>query len=107
MSNYSISSFPDAEKEKKGRIELTGELSIQYVHEIKKELENIFFNWDIIDLHICDVSMIDLSMLQYLISLKKAEKTSGKNFNISFDLSEEINELMEHAGFVNIEKLSG
>ena len=105
MDNYSISSFPNQEAEKSSLIELKGELSIQYIHEIKKELEAAIKDMDTVELLVYDASIIDLTMLQYLLSLKKSEETLNKSFKISFELDDEMKELLKHAGFKNIENL--
>ena len=106
MDNYSISSFPNQEVEKSSLIELKGELSIQHIHEIKKELEAAIKDMDTIELLVYDASIIDLAMLQYLLSLKKSEKALNKSFKISFELEDDLKELLKHAGFKNIENLT-
>jgi ABC-type transporter Mla MlaB component len=105
MDNYSISSFPNQEAEKTSLIELKGELSIQHIHEIKTELEAAIKEMDTVELLVYDASIIDLSVLQYLLSLKKSEKALNKSFKISFELDDDLDELLKHAGFKNIEKL--
>ncbi len=106
MDNYSISSFPNQEAEKPSLIELKGELSIQHIHEIKKELETAIKDMDNIKFLVYDASIIDLTVLQYLLSLKKSEKALNKSFKISFELNDDLQELLIHAGFKNIEKLT-
>jgi anti-anti-sigma regulatory factor len=106
MDNYSISSFPDQEAERSSLIKVKGELSIQYIKDIKKQLDEVIKDLDHIDLLIHEASIIDLSMLQYLLSLKKSAESLGKTFSISFELDEDLNELLEHAGFKNLEKLA-
>lgn len=105
MDNYSISSFPNQEVEKSSRIELKGELSIQHIHEIKKELEAAIKDMDTIELLVYEASIIDLTILQYLLSLKRSEKALNKSFKISFELDDDLNELLKHAGFKNIENI--
>lgn len=107
MDNYSISSFPNQEAEKSSLIELKGELSIQHIHEIKDKLEVAIKDMDTLELLVKDVSIIDLSMLQYLISLKNSEKSLNKSFKITFELDDDLNELLKHAGFKNIENITG
>lgn len=106
MSNYSISNIPDRDNERSGKIELTGELSIQYIHDIKKQIEESIKKFDSVEILITDVSIIDLSILQYLISLSKSEKQMNKSFRISFDLEDDLNELLAHAGLKNIENFN-
>lgn len=106
MDNYSISSFPNQEVEKSSLIELKGELSIQHIHEIKKELEAAIKDMDTIKLLVYDASIIDLTVLQYLLSLKRSEKALNKSFQISFELDDDLKELLKHAGFKNIENLT-
>ncbi len=103
MSNYSITNIPNQDNERSGIIELKGELSIQYIHDIKNQIEESIKKFDSVELLITDVSIIDLSILQYLNSLKKSEKQMNKSFKISFDLEEDLNELLAHAGLRNIE----
>jgi len=105
MNNYSISSFPDQDAENSSLIELKGELSIQHIHEIKKELETTIKNLDTIKLLVYDASIIDLTILQYLLSLKRSENALNKSFEISFELNDDLTELLKHAGFKNIENL--
>ncbi|MCD6178345.1 MAG: hypothetical protein J7K39_00425 [Bacteroidales bacterium] len=105
MNNYSISSFPNQDTENSSLIELKGELSIQHIHEIKKELEATIKNLDTIKLLVYDASIIDLTILQYLLSLKRSENALNKSFEISFELNDDLTELLKHAGFKNIENL--
>lgn len=106
MDNYSISSFPNQEAEKSSLIELKGELSIQHINEIKKELETAMKDMDTVELLVYDASIIDLTVLQYLLSLKKSEKTLNKSFKLSFELDDDLEELLKHAGFKNIENIT-
>jgi len=106
MDNYSISSFPNQEADSTGLIQLKGELSIQHIHDIKKNLEEAMKGFKTIELLICDTSIIDLTILQYLLSLKKSENTLGKTFKIIFELEDDLSELLEHAGFKNLENLT-
>ncbi len=105
MDNYSITIFPNQEREDSGLIELKAELSIQYINEIKKGVDDAIKNFNNVELLVCEVSIIDLSILQYLISLKKSEKSLGKTFKISFELEDDLMELLNHAGFNNFENL--
>lgn len=106
MDNYSISSFLNKEAERSGLIELKGELSIQHIHEIKNKLEMAIKDMDTIELLVSDASIIDLTILQYLLSLKRSEKALNKSFKISFELDDDLNELLKHAGFKNIENIT-
>lgn len=106
MDNYSISSVPNQDAENTGQIEVKGELSIPYIREIKKKIESAIKPWSIIELRLSEVSIIDLSMLQYLFALKKSESFLGKKIRIYFDLDNETQELLNHAGFKHIEKLN-
>lgn len=105
MDNYSISSFPDQKTERSSRIELKGELSIQHIQNIKARLEEAFKDFDHIELLIKDVSIIDLTALQYLISLKKSEVAINKSFKIEFKMNEDLSNLLKHSGFNNTEIL--
>ena len=106
MDNYTISSFPNQETERAGLIELKGELSIQNLHDIKAHLNEAFEKMDTIELLIYDASILDLAMLQYIFSLKKSESALGKYFKITFELDDDLAELIKHAGFKNLEKLA-
>ncbi|MCD6090685.1 MAG: anti-sigma factor antagonist [Bacteroidales bacterium] len=106
MDNYSISMIPNQEMESSGLLELKGELSIQYIYEIKDQIEKAIAKFVSVEILLTDVSIIDLAMMQYLLSLKKSEKSLGKSFQISFDIDEDINELLQHAGFKNIENIN-
>lgn len=103
VDNYSISIFPNQDAINSGRIELSGELSIQHIQEIRDELDKAMSNFSNIEIFISDVYIIDLTILQYFISLKKSESVLNKSIKFSFDLSEGLKELIEHAGFKNIE----
>lgn len=106
MDNYSISSFPNQDTEKSYLIELKGELSIKYIHDIKAKIDQIIKDLDTVSILVYEASIIDLSMMQYLISLKKSEKKVKKIFNIAFEIDDDLRELLEHAGFKNIENLA-
>jgi anti-anti-sigma regulatory factor len=105
MNNYTISCFPNQEDGKAALIELKGELSIQNIKEIKAEIEKTIEKFDAVEFLIYEATMIDLSILQYLISLKKSEKLLQKTFKFSFELDEDLNELMNQVGFKNIDDL--
>ncbi|MDA3905002.1 MAG: hypothetical protein PF484_02890 [Bacteroidales bacterium] len=106
MDNYSISTIPNQETEKSVQIKLKGELSIPYIQEIKEKLEKAIKDFEIVEILVADVSIIDLTMLQYLLSLKKSEDVFKKSFKISLELDNDLSEILEHAGFKNIENLS-
>lgn len=106
MDNYSISSIPNQDTEKAGLIELKGELSISHINEIKVQIEKSIKEFDTVEIKITDVSIIDLTMLQYLLSLKKSEKLLNKLFKISFELDDDLKGLLEHAGFKNIKNFN-
>lgn len=105
MDNYSISSFPNQEAESACLIKLKGELSIQNIFAIKKRLDSEINKYKDIVIEICEVSIIDLSILQFLLSLKKSEKLLEKSFTIEFNMDEDNTELLEHAGFRNMDEL--
>lgn len=106
MDNYSISKIPNRENEKSVLIELKGELSIQYIQDIKAKFEEASKGFDSVDILIKEANVIDLSMLQYILSLKKSEKSLKKSFKISFELDNDLSELIKHSGFKNIENLN-
>lgn len=105
MDNYSISSIPDQETEKSCLIKLKGELSIHYIRDIKSKIDQIIKDVDTVEILVSEANVIDLTMMQYLLSLKKSEKSLGKIFSISFEISEDLKELLEHGGFKHIENL--
>lgn len=106
MDNYSISGTPSNDQKTAGQITLKGELSIQHIESIRTKLENTFKDWTTVELVLKDISIIDLSMLQYLLSLKKSETNLNKTFKLTLELTEEITELLQHAGFTNTEILN-
>ncbi|MBN2237216.1 MAG: hypothetical protein JW729_06625 [Bacteroidales bacterium] len=102
MDNYSITSFPNQEADG-SLIKVKGELSIHYIAHIKKSIDAEIKNKKNIELVIYDASIIDLTMLQYLHSLKKSEKELGKNIKVTFQLDDDLSDLLKHAGFNYIE----
>lgn len=105
MDNYSISSFPNHEAERSTLIELKGELTLQYIQEIKLKIDQIIQNLDTVEILVFDATIIDLSMMQYLFSLKKSQGMLGKTFKITFEIDDDVKELLVHAGFKNIENI--
>jgi len=105
MDNYSIVSVPNQDAEKFSLIEIKGELSIKYIHDIKTKLDQLIRGLDTVEILVSEASVIDLSLMQYFLSLKKTEKTATKTIRISFDIDTDLKELLENAGFKNIENL--
>lgn len=90
--------------EKLAKIFLTGDLGIGNLEEIVGKFRDIEKNYDEIEINLNEVSVIDLSTIQLLLSMKKSCVKHKKQINFNIDLSNELNTLLETTGFLNIIK---
>jgi anti-anti-sigma factor len=80
-------------------ISLEGELTLNNVASIKKEMIEALEKCDSLQLRIHKVTSIDLSWIQLLHSLKKTCKDSGKHIAIEMILNPDAELLFARTGF--------
>ncbi|MCF6241784.1 MAG: STAS domain-containing protein [Bacteroidales bacterium] len=90
--------------EKRAKIFLAGDLGIGNLEEIVGKFKDIEKNYDEIEINLNEVSVIDLSTIQLLLSMKKSCVKHKKQINFNIDLSGELNTLLETTGFLKIIK---
>jgi anti-anti-sigma factor len=88
-----------SEKRNTCAISLEGELTLNNVTSIKKELIDALEKCDSLQLRIRDVKSIDLSSIQLLDSLKKTCKDLGKPIAIEMTLNPDAEILFARTGF--------
>lgn len=80
-------------------LELSGNLVINHMESIYKDLKaSIDFSKKMI-LNVTQVKGIDLTGVQVLMSLKKEFESKGQSFELNITLTEEQQHLLDNAGF--------
>jgi anti-anti-sigma factor len=88
----------NAEK-KVAALALSGEMTIQRIAEIKKQLSEILAETNELALDLKDVNRADLTFLQLLCSAHRTAQSSGKKIHCS-EVSEAVDQAISDAGFV-------
>lgn len=87
---------------KKGTIQLSGNLSLDEVAEIKLLMVQNLDKFQIFHIILSDVENIDLGMLQLLYSFKWTAERKSKKVYFDVTLSDEHKILLERTGFSEI-----
>jgi len=99
MDNYKIELTEDSSNKTKQLI-FSGELSINYIHFIKDEVDELINPHDAYQIVVNNVDIIDLSFIQLIISIKNSNPGSI----INMDLNEETTNLLNISGYRDITK---
>jgi anti-anti-sigma regulatory factor len=86
------------------RIYLGGDLSVNTLGELLPKLKAIEKDYAEMELNINDVTVFDLATIQLLVSLQKSAEKHKKKMKFKIDLSKDIMELIENAGFLKLLK---
>ena len=84
------------------KVNLTGELTIENSSVIHNFLLNKVLHLESVELHISDVSNIDLSFLQLIIGFITTRRQDNIVTNIEFNLEESQIELQNKAGITDL-----
>ena len=106
MKNISLEiNTSDPVNTKAADVILGGDLSVKGVTALKSKLVEIKDQFDKVDMTVRDVTNLDLSVIQLLLSFRKTFKALDKELKINFSLTEEFNDLVAKGGFEEL--LSG
>ncbi|OYT17000.1 MAG: hypothetical protein B7C24_04885 [Bacteroidetes bacterium 4572_77] len=99
MNNYKINHQKN-DKTKEHYLIFSGELSFSLIAQIKEETESLLIPNTAYHITTKDVEIIDLSFIQFIISLKALHEDS----QISLELTQEFKQLLQNTGFKNLIK---
>ncbi|OIP00838.1 MAG: hypothetical protein AUJ98_06320 [Bacteroidetes bacterium CG2_30_33_31] len=99
MEKYNIQIQSKDAENQCGIIKIEGDLGISNIGNIKIDLLKAISNYNEIDLKVEKIKFIDLSMIQFLISLKKSESILNKKIQIDIIAEDEFRELIISTGF--------
>ena len=99
MEKYNIQIQSKDAENQCGIIKIEGDLGISNIGNIKIDLLKAISNYNEIDLKVEKIKFIDLSMIQFLISLKKSESILNKKIQIDINAEDEFRELIISTGF--------
>ena len=100
MKEYKIK-LSNNKKAKTVSIELSGQLNVTNILDIKNEIGLAIKNSKTINFKVINVDDADLTIIQLIVALKKQCRASEIDLNIDFDLNNDSLELIKRAGFVN------
>jgi len=91
-------------KDKDGLVTLQvdGDVHAQHAKEFKKELSTFLSHPENLQIRLDGVTMLDVTAVQLLYTLKKAMKSSGHEVKISFPADQGVRGLLEKSGFTKI-----
>lgn len=100
MKNISLEiNTSDPVSPKAANIILGGDLTVKGVTALKSKFVEIKDQFDKVDITVRDVTNLDLSVIQLLLSFRKTFKALDKDLKIEFNLAEEFNDLVAKGGF--------
>lgn len=99
MEKYKISIGTKDSENQSIVIDVSGELTVSHIENIRDEILQAAMGASSIKLNIKEISMIDLSFLQLLISMKKSEGIWVKEFSSTIDTEGEFYNLITETGF--------
>jgi ABC-type transporter Mla MlaB component len=80
-------------------IHLGGDLSLKGVTGLRSKLVEIKDQYNKVEMNVGDVTTLDLSAIQLLLSLKKTFQSLNKELQINFSLAPEMIDLVIKGGF--------
>jgi len=99
MEKYNITVGSKDSDNQRIEITLRGELTVSHIDTIRNEILKLSKGSDYVRLNVSEITMIDLSFLQLLISMKKSEGEWVKEFTAELKVEEEFNNLITTTGF--------
>ena len=98
MEKYNITVGSKDSDNQRIEITLRGELTVSHIDTIRNEILKLSKGSESVRLNVREITMIDLSFLQLLISLKKSEGEWVKEFSAELKVEEEFNNLITTTG---------
>lgn len=83
-------------------IMVSGDLIINHIEKIKEAFDNAIDTSKDLTLDLNDVTSIDITFIQLVISLKKSFQSSGNQIVFKNNFNDEIMTLLKNAGFNNL-----
>ena len=77
---------------------IEGDASINSEEEFYRQILPLVSEYDIIEVEIKNIEVIDLTFIQILLSLKNTLKFKNKNYKFSFDISEQMKSILDNSG---------
>ncbi len=98
MKNAEIIILPGEKGSDSLKVVIKGELTINNTSEIREAILGNIKNINMLEIQTEDVSSIDLTFYQFLISLKKTFSQDERKILISLIIPEESEDLLKNAG---------
>lgn len=83
-------------------LSIEGALTIYQIDLVSKAIYPIFSHYDYINIKLRNITLIDLTAIQFLHVLKAIYQPDGKTITIDTQLSKEDESLMVQAGFSSL-----
>jgi ABC-type transporter Mla MlaB component len=99
MKNLTFDISSETEDKQSACINLGGDLSLKVASTLKSKLIEVKNLYNIVEINVADVTNIDLSVIQLLVSLKTTFDASEKELKMNFRLSPEQENLLKISGF--------
>ncbi|MBN1253064.1 MAG: hypothetical protein JXR51_13035 [Bacteroidales bacterium] len=90
--------------DKKVQIFMGGDLGVNNLKEVVKNLKTAEKDYENLVININDVTVCDLATIQLLVSLKNTCISHNKKISFNIDLSKDILELLQISGLTSIIK---
>lgn len=99
MKKFDIQFYTNDTNSKAVSMRIAGELTLESIGPLKKEILKKISDKQEITLYVDDVEEIDLPFYQFLLSMHKTLKKQQKTITIELHLPEEEEELFRKSGF--------
>ncbi len=77
---------------------IEGDASINSEEEFYRQILPLVSEYNILEVEIKNIEVIDLTFIQLLLSLKNTLKYKNKNYKFSFDISEQMKSILDNSG---------
>lgn len=103
METYNINLSPFTSEGKSAvKVVIEGDLSIRNAQNLKEPLEAAFNKYDLFEVELQNITALDITSIQLMYSLKKAVRAKSKTMNLTLNVSEEIQNVLEYSGLTKI-----
>jgi len=99
MEKYKVEMLSDKADNQECIITITGDIGISNIEKIKLSLMEMINKYKSVVIRVKDVLFIDLSFLQFIISLDKSQQFLNKVIKTEIELNREFEELIISSGF--------
>ena len=76
-----------------------GDLSLRNAVSLKTKLDAVSFSCNTVGIHLKEVEILDITIIQILYSLIHELQSQGKEISLSIELSEDLQKVLSNAGF--------